>query len=88
MSACLKNPSGCFAFQSGPLVLSGNILQDFGESWHAYGKHERTLIGKTDSGRIFFFIFPQKITLTDVARDILLEPLFQKDPLTLLNLDG
>jgi hypothetical protein len=35
VSSCLQNPAGCIGFQAGPLVLSGNILQDFGDSWHA-----------------------------------------------------
>ena len=86
--ACQENTSGCFAFQAWPLVLSGNLLQDFWESWHAYGKYERTLIGRTQSGRIFFFVFSEKTSLTDAAQDILKNNIFQKDPLTLLNLDG
>ncbi len=88
IDSCIFTSSECFAFQAWPLVLSGNILQDFWESWHAYGKYERTLIWKTKSGKIFFFVFPKKISLTDVAQDILWNVLFQKDPLTLLNLDG
>lgn len=88
IDSCIRNSSECFAFQAWPLVLSGNILQDFWESWHAYGKYERTLIGRTKSGKIYFFIFPKKISLTDVAQDILWNDLFQKDLLTLLNLDG
>lgn len=75
-----------FAFQAWPLVLSGNIVQDFWNSWHAHEKHERTLIGKTRQGKIYFFIFPEKVSLNEVGEKIRIT--FENDPITLLNLDG
>lgn len=86
--SCKADKNECFAFQSWPLVLSGNLLQDFGSSWHASETHERTLLWVTKSGKIFFFIFPEKVTLTHVATEISKEALFIDDPLTLINLDG
>lgn len=85
---CIQNPAGCTAFQAGPLVLSGGILQDFWDSWHARESHERTLIGKTQSGKVYFFVSPQKISLTQAGKEIWSDPRFQNDPITLLNLDG
>ena len=76
------------AFQAWPLVLSGGILQDFWRSWHAQEKHERTLMGKTFSGKILFFIFTDKVTLGEVGEIISKDPRFTRDPVTLLNLDG
>lgn len=85
---CLDNRAGCIAFQAWPLVLSGNILQDFGFSWHANEPHERTLIWKTQSGKIFFFISTTPITLRDAGDIILKDSRFTIDPITVLNLDG
>jgi len=78
----------CRAFQAGPLVLSGNILQSFPDSWHASGPHERTLIGKTESGKVYFIIFRKPRSLTEVADIIVQDDRFTTDPITLLNLDG
>ncbi len=75
-------------FQAWPLVLSGNILQNFWDSWHANGKHERTLLGKTKSGKILVFISTSPISLSDVWQRILADKRFIRDPITLLNLDG
>lgn len=75
-------------FQSWPLVLSGNILQPFSDSWHARGPHERTLLGKTQSGKVYFFIFEKPVSLTEVADIIVKDDRFTIDPITLLNLDG
>lgn len=75
-----------YSFQAWPLVLSGNVLQDFSRSWHANEPHERTLIGKTQSGKIFFFTFTRPIELAEVWKVIYSS--FRDDPITLLNLDG
>lgn len=75
-----------YTFQAGPLVLSGNMLQAFPHSWHANESHERTLMGKTDSGRIYFFVFTEPKTLSEVGKSIQTE--FSHDPITLINLDG
>jgi Phosphodiester glycosidase len=85
---CIQNPAGCTAFQAGPLVLSGGIIQDFGKSWHANESHERTLMGKTQSGKVYFFISRQQLSLTEVGEQIARDPRFQQDPITVLNLDG
>lgn len=85
---CLQNPAGCFAFQSWPLVLSGNILQNFWDSWHANSKHERTLIGKTQNGKIYFFVSTFPRSLQEIWEKILTEDRFIQDPITVLNLDG
>jgi uncharacterized protein YigE (DUF2233 family) len=77
-----------FSFQAGPLVLSGNILQDFGKSWHANGQHERTLIGKTQSGKVYFFVSRKQLSLIEIGEQIRLDPRFWQDPITVLNLDG
>lgn len=90
----VKSLDGCYktiwcrAFQAGPLVLSGNILQSFPESWHANGPHERTLIWKTESGKTYFFVFRKPRSLTEVADIIIQDDRFTSDPITLLNLDG
>lgn len=76
------------AIQAWPLVLSGNILQPLWDSWHARGPHERTLIGKTQSGKVYFFIFEKPVTLPQVADIIVQDDRFAIDPITLLNLDG
>lgn len=78
----------CRAFQAGPLVLSGNILQPFHDSWHANGLHERTLLGKTQSGKVYFFLFEKPVTLSEVGDVVVQDSRFQNDPITLLNLDG
>lgn len=75
-------------FQTWPLVLSGNIIQSFSDSWHARGPHERTLLGKTQSGKVYFFIFEKPVSLTEVADIIVQDDRFTIDPITLLNLDG
>ncbi len=75
-------------FQSGPLVLSGNTLQDFGQSWHAGESHERTLIGKTKTGKVYFFISRKQLSLSQIGEQIARDPRFQQDPITVLNLDG
>jgi exopolysaccharide biosynthesis protein len=85
---CLQNPAGCIAFQTWPLVLSGNILQNFWDSWHANGKHARTLLGKTKSGKIFFFVSTIPRSLREVWEKILADARFMNDPITVLNLDG
>lgn len=77
-----------FGFQAWPLVLSGNILQNFWSSWHANSKHERTLIGKTQSGKIFIFISTLPLSLSEVWQKILSDDRFTEDPITVLNLDG
>ncbi len=84
----MKWGSGDDAFQAGPLVLSGGVMQDFGQSWHARDSHERTLIGKTQSGRVYFFVSRKQISLSQVGEIISMNPLFQSDPITVLNLDG
>ena len=84
----MKWGSGDDAFQAGPLVLSGNILQDFGQSWHARESHERTLIGKTKTGKVYFFISRQQLSLSQIGEQIARDPRFQQDPITVLNLDG
>ncbi|MBX9809713.1 phosphodiester glycosidase family protein [Candidatus Gracilibacteria bacterium] len=76
------------AFQAGPLVLSENLLQNFGDSWHANGKHQRTLLGKTKSGKVFVFISTLPLSLSEVGEKILTDERFIKDPITVLNLDG
>jgi hypothetical protein len=76
------------AFQAGPLVLSGGIIQDFGKSWHANESHERTLIGVTQSGKVYFFVSRKQLSLTEVGEQIRLDSRFWKDPITVLNLDG
>lgn len=84
----MKLGSGDDAFQAGPLVLSSCIAQDFWDSWHARGAYEQTLIWKTQSGKVYFFVSPKKITLTQSGEQIVSDPRFQNDPITLLNLDG
>lgn len=84
----MKWRSGDDAFQAGPLVLSGGIIQDFWDSWHARWAYERTLIGKTESGKIYFFLSQKKISLTRAGEIIASNPIFQHDPITVLNLDG
>lgn len=76
------------AFQAWPLVLSGNILQDFWKSWHAHEAHERTLLWTTKSGKVYFFISTEKISLDNVWHEILATWQFQDDPITVVNLDG
>ncbi|GAB0175052.1 MAG: hypothetical protein HHAS10_09310 [Candidatus Altimarinota bacterium] len=87
---CAKRSSGatilCSIFQAGPLVLSGGILESFGDSWHANGPHERTLIGITEEGKIYFFLFTEKVTLTEAGEKI--REKFPNENMTLLNLDG
>ncbi len=85
---CLQNPAGCIAFQAWPLVLSGSILQKFWESWHANSKHERTLIGKTQSGKIYFFVSTLPRSLWEIWEKILEDERFNRDSITVLNLDG
>lgn len=85
IDACI-GVEGCLAFQGWPLVLSGNILQDFGGSWHANEPHERTLIWRTRSWRLFFFVFSRPKTLSEVGT--MIAKVFDNDPITLLNLDG
>lgn len=87
IASCLAM-TDCKAFQAGPLVLSGGIIQDFWDSWHARESHERTLIGKTQSGKVYFFVSPQKKSLTQAGQKVLSDPRFQHDPITVLNLDG
>jgi Phosphodiester glycosidase len=77
-----------FSFQAGPLILSGNTLQDFGKSWHANEPHERTLVGKTQSGKVYFFLSRKQLSLTEAGEQIRLDPRFWQDPITVLNLDG
>ena len=84
----MKWGSGDDAFQAGPLVLSGNTLQDFWQSWHARESHERTLIGKTKTGKVYFFVSRKQISLTRAGEIIASNPIFQIDPITVLNLDG
>ncbi len=84
----MKWGSGDDAFQAGPLVLSGGIIQDFWDSWHAREAHERTLIGKTESGKIYFFLSRKQLSLTEIGEQIRIDPRFQHDPITVLNLDG
>ncbi len=84
----MKWGSGDDAFQAGPLVLSGNLLQDFWDSWHARWEYERTLIGKTESGKVYFFVSRKRLSLTEVGEQIRIDPRFQHDPITVLNLDG
>ncbi len=76
------------AFQAWPLVLSGGFLQNFWNSWHANEPHERTLLGKTQSGKIYFFSFIKPITLNEVWNRVIKDSRFMYDPITLLNLDG
>ncbi len=80
--------SGDDAFQAGPLVLSGGIVQDFWQSWHALWAHERTLIGKTESGKVYFFVSRKQISLSQAGDIISRNPLFQSDRIIVLNLDG
>lgn len=84
----MKWGSGDDAFQAGPIVLSGGIIQDFSNSWHARESRERTLIGKTESGKVYFFVSRKKISLTRVGEILASDPIFQSDPITILNLDG
>ena len=87
LASCLLSYS-CDAFQAGPLVLSGNTLESFSDSWHTSGVYPRTLIGMTRSGKTYFFIFTTPISLHDVWEKIIQDDRFTRDPLTLLNLDG
>lgn len=87
IASCLAM-TGCTGFQAGPLVLSGNVLQGFWKSWHANGKHQRTLLGLTNSGKVYIFVFPYKISLSEVWSIIQNDARFIADSLTLLNLDG
>ncbi len=76
------------AFQAWPLVLSENTQQKFWNSWHANWKHERTLIGITQSGKIYFFVSTLPRSLWEIWEKILQDNRFIKDPITVLNLDG
>lgn len=75
-----------YSFQAWPLVLSENLPQSSSGSWHADEPHERTLIGKTKSGKIYFFTFIHPFSLSEVWKVVYSS--FRDDPITLLNLDG
>lgn len=76
----------CSTFQAWPLVLSWWSIPDFSKSWHANESHERTLMGTTEEGKIYFFVFTEKVTLKEAWESI--QHSFQNEWITLLNLDG
>ncbi len=76
------------AFQAWPLVLSGNILQTFWDSWHANWQHERTLLGVTKNWLVYLFVSIDEVSLSEVGQKILELAEFRDDPITVINLDG
>lgn len=78
-------PLGCVAFQAGPLIASGRILVSNNGSWHAQGKHERTILGILDTSSPIIFIFTDKISLREAGEKILRE---YPNVTELINLDG
>ncbi len=58
--------NGCIAFQAGPLIASeGILIGDYGNSWHANEKHERTILGVFHSYTPIIFVFTEKVTLAE-----------------------
>lgn len=78
-------PGGCVAFQAGPLIASGRILESSNGSWHAEGGHERTILGILDTRAPIIFIFTDKISLREAGEKILGQ---YPDVTDLINLDG
>ena len=76
----------CSTFQAWPLVLTWWHILDILDSWHADEPHERTLIGTTEEGKIYFFIFTEKVSLKVAWESIKLR--FPNDNMSVLNLDG
>lgn len=76
----------CSTFQAGPLLYSSDGYADLSRSWHASEEHERTIMGVTEEWKIYFFIFPLKITLKNATEQI--QKKFSTEAITLLNLDG
>ena len=79
------------AFQAGPLVINEwQIAWDFGNSWHASGKYERTLLGLDHAtGQMYFFVFSSGVSLKEASKNILADPLFSaQNSLDVINLDG
>ena len=80
-----KCPMGCVAFQAWPLIASDRILVANNGSWHAQGKHERTILGIQDAHTPIIFIFTEKISLTEAGEKILGK---YPNVTDLINLDG
>lgn len=76
-------------FQAGPLVINEWIpAWGFSGSWHADERHERTMMGITHGGQVYFFIFHNKITLREAGEKIMQNPKFKHTDIDIVNIDG
>lgn len=78
------------AFQSGPLVLKNNVIQEdlINNSMNGRDKYLRSFIGYDDKGNKFVGVSILKISLKDLGNKIKTLEYFTDANVTLLNLDG
>ncbi len=78
-----------YAFQAWPLVLNkGWVASSFSGSWHADASHGRTMMRLTHDNRIYFFIFPKKVSLRMAWEAIMKSHQFERTDIDVVNLDG
>lgn len=85
-----RDNSYSLAFQTGPLFLLDNEVQDsyIDASINGNGEYIRSFIGQLDSGELIAGVTTKRVTLKDLAAKLLEASIFDGKKLSLINLDG
>ncbi len=84
------NNDNFIAFQTGPLIIQNNIVQNtyIDSSPNGTGSYLRTVLGITKSGKRFFATVTIPNDLKSIAKKLLELPLFKDEIISVVNLDG
>ncbi|MGB3692886.1 MAG: phosphodiester glycosidase family protein [Spirulinaceae cyanobacterium] len=77
-------------FQTGPLILKNNQIQEdyIHSSLNGDGEYLRSILGTTEAGEVFFLATTELYSLTDLAEYMLCLNMFSGKAITAINLDG
>ncbi len=86
----LSFKKGIIVFQTGPLIIDRNKIQYkyINESLNGNYPYKRSALGFTDDGEIILVATNKPITLEELAKYLLKQPMFSGKKLSLINLDG
>jgi hypothetical protein len=78
------------AFQTGPLIINQDIVQDkfINAALNGTGDYIRSFLGYTNSGKLLFGITKKRMSLFELAEKLLKNPDLQSENITIINLDG
>jgi len=77
-------------FQTGPYLVKDNVIntEAIENSINGKRKYMRTVIGITSSGKNFYAISKEPISLTKLAEGLLARPELKSETVSIMNLDG